>query len=163
MSLNGLLEAFHASSASPGQIAKQARWMIASSGAFAVGLWVLSGAKLGISTEQCLVYASCLSMIMRIIYAGNHARQYFEKTLPISITEILPHSTILAIAAVGAAVVRRLEGLQVLLGTGGFGLITLIALYVPSRVEVSLTIDMSLRNRDSSSSAGICRELRNYR
>ena len=43
-------------------------------------------------------------------------------------------SLILATAALGAAVVRRLEGLQVLLGTGGFGLITLIALYVPSRV-----------------------------
>lgn len=132
MSLNGILEAFHASSASPGQIAKQARWMIASSVAFAGGLWVLGVAKaqmgMDISTEQCLVYASSLSMMVRIIYAGNHARQYFEKTFPISFMEVLPHPTILAIAAVGAAVSRRLEGLQVLLGVGGIGLITLIAL-----------------------------------
>ena len=128
MSLNGILEAFHASSASPEQIARQARWMIGSSGAFASGLWILSGAKLGISTEQCLVYASCLSMIVRIIYAGHHARQYFKKSIPISITEILPHPTILAIAAAGAAVVRRLDGVKVLLGVAGFGLIILIAL-----------------------------------
>jgi hypothetical protein len=79
-------------------------------------------------TEQCLVYASCLSMIARIVYAGNHARQYFNKTLPIPIMEILPHPTILAIAAVGAAVVRRLDGIQVLVGVGGFAMITLAAL-----------------------------------
>jgi len=127
MSLNGILEAFHASSASPAQIARQARWMIGSSGAFAGGLWVLGEARVG-STEQCLVYASCLSMVVRIVYAGNHARQYFKKTLPIPITDVLPHPTILAIAAVGAAVVRRLDGINVLLGVGGFGLIALAAL-----------------------------------
>jgi oligosaccharide translocation protein RFT1 len=127
MSLNGILEAFHASSASPSQIASQAKWMIGSSGAFAGGLWVLGRWGMG-GTEQCLVYASCFSMIVRIVYAGNHARQYFKKTTPISIMDILPHPTIIAIAAVGAAVVRRLDGNQVVLGVGGFGLITLAAL-----------------------------------
>jgi oligosaccharide translocation protein RFT1 len=126
MSLNGILEAFHASSASPQQIARQAKWMIGSSGAFAGGLWV-SRWRVG-STEQCLVYASCLSMVVRIVYAGDHARQYFKKTIPISVKDILPHPTILAIAAVGAAVVRRLDGVQVLVGVAGFGLITLAAL-----------------------------------
>jgi hypothetical protein len=67
-------------------------------------------------------------MVIRILYAGNHARQFFKKTLPISITEVLPHPTILAIAVVGAAVVRRLEGIKVLLGIGGFGVMTLAAL-----------------------------------
>jgi oligosaccharide translocation protein RFT1 len=127
MSLNGILEAFHASSASPSQIASQAKWMIGSSGAFAGGLWVLGRWGMG-GTEQCLVYASCFSMIVRIVYAGNHARQYFKKTIPISIMDILPHPTILAIAAVGGGVVRRLDGIQVLVGVGGFGLITLAAL-----------------------------------
>jgi hypothetical protein len=42
--------------------------------------------------------------------------------------DILPHPTILAIAAVGGGVVRRLDGIQVLVGVGGFGLITLAAL-----------------------------------
>jgi oligosaccharide translocation protein RFT1 len=130
MSLNGILEAFHASSASPAQIAKQARWMIASSGAFAAGLWVLSGTRPGgISTEQCLVYASCISMIVRIVYAGSHAGRFlFSDKLPIRITEILPHPTILAIAAVGAAVLRSLEGIKILAGVGVFGLIVLAAL-----------------------------------
>jgi len=127
MSLNGILEAFHASSASPAQIARQAKWMIGSSVSFAGGLWVLSRWGVG-STEQCLVYASCLSMVVRIVYAENHARQYFKETKPISIMEILPAPTIVAIAAVGASVVRRLDGIQVLLGTGGFGMITLAAL-----------------------------------
>lgn len=128
MSLNGILEAFHASSASPEQIARQARWMFGSSGAFAGGLWVLTKGDWGYSTEQCLVFASCLSMAVRIFYAGNHAQRYFRKILPISMTEILPHPTILAIAAVGAAVVRRLEGIRVLAGVGVFGFVTLAAL-----------------------------------
>ena len=127
MSLNGILEAFHASSASPQQIARQAKWMIGSSGAFASGLWAFSRWGVG-STERCLVYASCLSMVVRIVYAGDHARQYFNKTLPISLTDILPHPAIIAIAAIGAAVVRRLDGFQVLIAIGGFGFITLAAL-----------------------------------
>lgn len=130
MSLNGILEAFHASLASPAQIAKQARWMIASSVAFAGGLWVLStNTPGGISTEQCLVYASCISMIVRIVYAGSHAMRYFSKT-PIRITDVLPRPTVLAIAAVGAAVLRRLDGVKVLAGVGFFGILTLAALYV---------------------------------
>lgn len=128
MSLNGILEAFHASSASPAQIAKQARWMIASSVAFAGGLWLLSAnTPGGISTEQCLVYASCISMIVRIVYAGSHAMRFFSKT-PIRITDVLPHPTVMAIAAVGAAVLRRLEGMKVLAGVGVFGITTLAAL-----------------------------------
>jgi hypothetical protein len=101
--------------------------MIGSSVVFAVGLWGLAREKSGgISTEQCLVFASCLSMVVRITYAGNHIRAFFDQRIATS--DILPHPLILGIAAVGAAVLRRLEGFRVLIGVGAFGIITLAAL-----------------------------------
>jgi oligosaccharide translocation protein RFT1 len=132
MSLNGILEAFHASSATPQQIGRQARWMMGSSLAFAGSLWLLARERPGgISTEQCLVIASCVSMGVRILYAGNHAIRYFQ-TSPnghgIKATDILPHPAILAVVAVAAAVLRKLKGIQVLLATGAFGIVTLAIL-----------------------------------
>lgn len=132
MSLNGILEAFHASSASPAQIGRQARWMMGSSVAFAVSLWSLANLRPGrISTEQCLVLASCASMVVRIIYAGNHALRYFANAPSGGSTrlkDILPHPAILAIGAAAATILRRLEGVEVLLATGAFGVVTLAVL-----------------------------------
>jgi len=66
-------------------------------------------------------------MIVRIVYAGSNAMRYFSKT-PIRITDVLPHPTVMAIAAVGAAGLRGLEGMKILVGVGVFGMMTLAAL-----------------------------------
>lgn len=130
LSLNGILEAYHASSATPSQIARQARWMIASSLAFAGGLWAMTRyyIPVGMTTEQYLVVASCLSMIVRIIYAALHARQYGRITL----RGALPHPATIAVALGGAAVLRAgaLEGKQLIAATAAIGLVTLTTLYV---------------------------------
>jgi len=97
LSLNGILESFHAASANPEQVARQAKYMIASSGAFALSLLVLTrgaelaalsdikarvtdifGAKPSLfvyTTEQALIYSSCIAMLVRIAYAFMHARR----------------------------------------------------------------------------------------
>jgi oligosaccharide translocation protein RFT1 len=88
LSLNGILEAFHASSASPKQIARQARWMIASSAAFVFALWSMIewsdipalGIHLG--KEEALIYASCVTTLVRITYAYWHVRRFFTCLLP---------------------------------------------------------------------------------
>ena len=132
LSLNGILEAFHASSATPAQISKQARWMMGSSASFAVGLWGLTSYRpRGLTTEQYLVIASCLSMVVRIIYAARHLSRYFyAKATPIRLSEVLPHPIIIAVAMSGAAILRSLRGLQVLGATAVIGLVTLITLSV---------------------------------
>jgi len=103
-----------------------------SSVAFAGSLWLLARERPGgISTEQCLVIASCVSMGVRILYAGNHAIRYFStkpKGAGIKATDILPHPAILAVVAVAATVLRKLEGIQVLLATAAFGIVTLAIL-----------------------------------
>lgn len=134
LSLNGILEAFHASSARPAQISRQARWMMGSSIAFALGLWGLTTCRPGgLTTEQYLVIASCLSMVVRIIYASRHLSRYFDsksKATPIWISEVLPSPIIIAVAIAGAAILRSLRGLQVLGATAVVGLVTLITLSV---------------------------------
>jgi oligosaccharide translocation protein RFT1 len=146
MSLNGILEAFHASSATPAEIGKQARWMMASSVGFAGALWTLSSSRPGgITTEQCLVLASCVSMAVRIVYAGGHARRYFasrsDQGTSIKVAEVLPHPATLAITAVAAAVLRRAAGVQIILATGAFGVLTLAVLYVHSLPSTGLRAD----------------------
>ncbi|OWZ59076.1 oligosaccharidyl-lipid flippase [Cryptococcus neoformans c45] len=91
LSLNGVAEAFHTASADPGQVKRQARWMIASSGMFAGILFLLThlppqyistnGGPFQLLTpnrEECLVLASCAAMIIRIVYALRHAKWCFS-------------------------------------------------------------------------------------
>ncbi|KLT41758.1 hypothetical protein CC85DRAFT_296872 [Cutaneotrichosporon oleaginosum] len=109
LSLNGILEAFHAASATPAQVAHQAWAMGASSAAFVLALWRISGV---VSREEALVYASCVGMGVRIAYAASHAVRYARARERESEGEdegqrlrlrlrILPHPAVFA--AVGAA------------------------------------------------------------
>ncbi|AAW41702.1 hypothetical protein CNBB3640 [Cryptococcus deneoformans B-3501A] len=90
LSLNGVAEAFHTASADPGEVKRQVRWMVASSGVFAGTLFVLthlpphyistnggSYQLLTPNTEECLVLASCAAMVIRIVYALCHAKRCF--------------------------------------------------------------------------------------
>nr|XP_018263913.1 oligosaccharidyl-lipid flippase [Kwoniella dejecticola CBS 10117]OBR86071.1 oligosaccharidyl-lipid flippase [Kwoniella dejecticola CBS 10117] len=106
MSLNGLTESFVTSSATPQQIRKQVRWMIASSGVFAITLLLLTNLdsivlapslkeafepkwqgqgwiKIDPTREEALILSSCMAMIVRIIFSFRHAKTYFGSTLKI--------------------------------------------------------------------------------
>ena len=131
LSLNGILEAFHASSAIPDQVAKQARWMIGSSAVFAVSLYMftqLFGATL--HTEQGLIYASCLAMIVRIGYAYGHAAAFFaDRKEGMRISRIVPRRSVTISSILSGVVLRTLarterwekswRGWAELVGAGG--------------------------------------------
>ncbi len=54
LELNGILEAFHAASATPQQVKTQAKWMIGSSAVFVACLAVLSAGSSGCRRSKCL-------------------------------------------------------------------------------------------------------------
>jgi hypothetical protein len=101
-----------------------------SSVAFAAGLWGLTNYRPGgLTTEQYLVIASCLSMVVRIVYASRHLGLYFRsQNSRIEMLRVLPHPIVISIAIAGAAILRTLHGLQVLLATAIIGLVTLMTL-----------------------------------
>ncbi len=132
LSLNGILEAFHASSSTPGQVARQARWMIGSSAAFALGLFGLihlpKAVQLG--TEKALIYASCLAMLFRIAYAWQHASRFFAgRTGGLSVSSVAPRLQAIVSTLVSGCILRILEqtgrwrvswrGWMELVGAGG--------------------------------------------
>ena len=111
LSLNGLLEAFHASSASPKQVALQARWMLASSTAFVAALFGFRTLVPAVPTEKALILSSCMGMLVRIAYALWHARTFFtdtdasQETL-FRLSQILPSKAV-AMTAGGSGVILR--------------------------------------------------------
>lgn len=141
LSLNGLIESFHAASADSRQVAMQMRWMIGGSFVFATTLWSLrnglvvvrklGGGKGGLTTEQALIYASCASMIVRIVYAYRHASRYFLngrrsvtpsssspavlKSAPyaprgtLSIRRILPKNAVIILTILSGIILRIIE------------------------------------------------------
>ncbi|KAL7422307.1 Oligosaccharide translocation protein rft1 [Cryptotrichosporon argae] len=122
LSLNGILEAVHAATARPADLARQARWMAASSAAFVAALVALTQGTqrtatqshsralpvLGhITTEQALVYASCAAMAVRITYAAAHAHRYLApRGLTLSVRAALPKPPVLAAAAAAGLALR---------------------------------------------------------
>lgn len=129
LSLNGILESFHAASATPAQVAEQAWVMGASSATFILTLWRLASwakAGAGYTTEQALIYASCASMLVRIGYAAFHAVRFTRRHNQSLM--VVPKPAVLTAVAVCGASVRAvagrlgldqgLRGTLVLLGTG---------------------------------------------
>ncbi|WWC90091.1 uncharacterized protein L201_005024 [Kwoniella dendrophila CBS 6074] len=101
MSLNGVSESFVTSSASSDEIKKQARWMISSSGIFAITLFLLTHLPelwitdnsteksraigtflLNPTKEESLILASCSAMLIRIIFSLFHAKKTFDLRKP---------------------------------------------------------------------------------
>lgn len=112
LSLNGILEAFHASSATPEQVKRQARFMVASSAGFAATLWAMTHldvAKSRFTTEQSLILASCAGMILRIVYAYLHARSFAgSRGQNLQIKDVLPHPAIVLSSVTSGAVLRMI-------------------------------------------------------
>jgi oligosaccharide translocation protein RFT1 len=132
LSLNGILESFHAASATPAQVSEQALAMGGSTVAFVAVLWWLTGSA-WLTTEQALIYASCSAMLVRIAYAGFHASR-FARACRASL-HVLPRPPVLAAVGVAGAVTwaaaARLSGgmkdTLMLLGTGGVAGLSVLA------------------------------------
>lgn len=103
LSLNGILESFHTASASPEQVATQAKYMVLSSAAFVGALFLLVKNQVG-TTEQALIYASCAAMVVRIAYAWAHARRFHSGRL--SLRDVIPKPLVVAVVAIFGATLR---------------------------------------------------------
>ena len=128
MSLNGILEAFHTASATPAQVAKQAKFMILSSATFVITLLALVKGRIG-TTEQALIYASCAAMVVRIAYAWTHAVRFQAGKL--GMRSVLPDPAIafslvllgwgLRFAAVEAQKLDTIRAVALVVGCAGVG------------------------------------------
>ena len=87
-------------------MSRQARWMIASSGAFVLSLWVFK-ARLAhrFGTDTALIGASCMGMLVRIGYAFFHAR----RTAGMDVRALFPKSVVTVVAVVCGSVLRRID------------------------------------------------------
>jgi oligosaccharide translocation protein RFT1 len=103
LSLNGILEAYHAATATPAQMSVQARWMIASSGVFVGSLYCAKGR---VANETALIGASCMGMVVRITYAFFHAR----RAAGIDVRALFPKSFVTVAAVAFGTVLRRIHG-----------------------------------------------------
>ena len=112
LSLNGILEAFHAASATPEQVSLQARWMSGSSVAFALTLFFFTHIPdaVALGTEQSLIYASCLGMMVRIGYAWRHARMNLARRIEKpNFWFVIPRWQVVSAALFGGTALRLLE------------------------------------------------------
>lgn len=179
LSLNGIMEAYHSSSATPQQIAKQAKWMICSSSAFVGSLYGLThlptnqlkaAGLRGPSTEQALIYSSCISMIIRIVYAFQHAQRSFAAQPPnqqFSFRAVAPPGVLVGLAVAQGQLLRKVareghwarsrSGWLGLLGLGGgMGLILLVLMCVvlPSTAGSADTVPERTSSRRPRASCG---------
>lgn len=106
LSLNGILEAYHAATATPAEVKTQIKWMIASSFGF-VGALVVNAKSVRWQTEATLIYASCFAMTIRIVYALLHARRRAsESGGELRMSSIIPRKAVV-VAAAGSGVLLR--------------------------------------------------------
>lgn len=134
LSLNGILEAFHTASATPAQVATQAKFMVLSSAAFVAALLALVKSRIG-TTEQALIYASCAAMAVRIGYAWAHAVRFQEGKLslrgvvpkPLVIACVAQFAVALRLAAAKAQSLDTLQGLALIVGCAGVAGVSTLA------------------------------------
>lgn len=115
LSLNGILEAFLAATATPRDLAAQSKAMALGSLAFAATLFGLTRNEVAtylpqlgytevMTTEKALIYANASQMLIRILFAHGHAKRFFAPVRGITKVNISPDKkTSAAIIACGAA------------------------------------------------------------
>lgn len=109
MSANGMLEALFAATATPADLARQSRAMVAFSAAF-VGCAFLAARTLG-RPEQGLVVANCVNAACRIAFAAAHARSWFgARGRAFRASDLWPTVQVGAVGALAAAGARLSAG-----------------------------------------------------
>ncbi|KAI6150941.1 Rft protein-domain-containing protein [Pisolithus tinctorius] len=112
LSVNGGLEAFHSSTASPEDLREQSWWMFAYSGVYILA--ATSFYKLGFG-DASLVYANIINLSARILFTTAFTFRYFTKHLnspPFGVADIFPDWRFLGAVAVSCTVVSVNESRQ---------------------------------------------------
>ncbi|KAI6019713.1 Rft protein-domain-containing protein [Pisolithus orientalis] len=112
LSVNGGLEAFHSSTASPEDLREQSWWMFAYSGVYILA--AISFYKLGFG-DASLVYANIINLSARILFTTAFTFRYFTKHLnspPFGVADIFPDWRFLGAVAVSCTVVSVNESRQ---------------------------------------------------
>jgi Rft protein len=139
MAVNGITEAFIASVASPGDLARQSRAMVLFSVVFMAASWgLLRGVGMG---GEGLVWANCANMLVRIVWSWAFiSRWYGERKGSLELTSVLP-SWRSGIAATVVGLLFRVLVERLTLGMVGSlaqaavgGIVLLVCMYPPCRV-----------------------------
>jgi oligosaccharide translocation protein RFT1 len=104
MAINGVLEAFFASTSTSADLRNQSRWMIV----FSVGFVCVAIAfnKIGLG-DSGLVYANILNLLARVIYCWIFIKRYFrERGRSIHWKDAMPPKGVLGVFATSAIVTR---------------------------------------------------------
>ncbi|BFZ61181.1 Oligosaccharide translocation protein rft1 [Saitoella coloradoensis] len=104
MSINGIFEAFVASTATPGQLRTQSKWMVLFSALFVGSGWVFMR-TLDMGAEG-LVWANCVNLFGRIIWAFRYINIYFSRD-GVDWREGVPSKGLLTAGVVVAAMARE--------------------------------------------------------
>ncbi|KAI6118721.1 Rft protein-domain-containing protein [Pisolithus croceorrhizus] len=105
LSVNGGLEAFHSSTASPEDLREQSWWMFGYSGLYILAATSLY--KLGFG-DASLVYANIVNLSARILFTMAFIFRYFKKhtnSTPFGVADIFPDWRFLSTVAVSYAVI----------------------------------------------------------
>jgi oligosaccharide translocation protein RFT1 len=109
LSLNGLLEAFFASTASPRDLAAQSRSMVGWTAMFVGFVWLWSRGLGWDEPERALVIGNCLGMMGRIGWTVRYAKRRFREVgRRLSVWEMVPGRWAVMVC-VGSSVVARLS------------------------------------------------------
>ncbi|KAI6036804.1 Rft protein-domain-containing protein [Pisolithus microcarpus] len=112
LSVNGGLEAFHSSTASPDDLREQSWWMFGYSGLYILA--AISFHELGLG-DASLVYANIVNLSARILFTMAFTFRYFKKhtnSVPFGVPDIFPGWRFLGIVVVSYAVISVNEKKQ---------------------------------------------------
>jgi hypothetical protein len=142
MSLNGMLEAFFAATATPADLSRQSWAMVLFSGAFLLSAGGLAGVLE--RPEAGLVWANCVNSLCRIAFTFRYAQAFFHRRgRTLGLGDVVPKAAVAAVVGISAGLVRAssrinadgLPSLRALLrhvGVGGLlGLTCLAVMCVP--------------------------------
>lgn len=112
LSVNGGLEAFHSSTASPDDLREQSWWMFGYSGLYILA--AISFHELGLG-DASLVYANIVNLSARILFTMAFTFRYFKKhtnSAPFGVSDIFPGWRFLGTVVVSYAVISVNEKKQ---------------------------------------------------
>lgn len=121
LSLNGILEAFHAATATPKDLANQSRAMALGTVVFAATLFGLTQPETArylqqagvidttIKTETALIYSNATQMLVRILYALRHTQRFFAPIVGITTSKFSPDRRTIALVIASSAVLHSIK------------------------------------------------------
>ncbi|KIK74585.1 hypothetical protein PAXRUDRAFT_19721 [Paxillus rubicundulus Ve08.2h10] len=112
LAVNGGLEAFHSSVATPRDLRRQSRWMLGFSAIYILSATALYNLGFG---DTALVYANIVSLTARIWYTAFSIRTYFRKRMqspPFRPTDLSPNWKFLVVVGLSYGIISFNEARQ---------------------------------------------------